>query len=101
MSETGDYVHGEMDVQGQTSTYNWFLKTAAWASILLMAILGYAIFTLTMGVHWMVALPLFVIFSVLCGMVLNLGAGFMLAVAALVFLALFVQFLIFLGSALI
>jgi hypothetical protein len=101
MGETTDYVRGEMNVEGQTATYKWFVTATAWSSVLLMAILGYAIFTITMGVHWMVALPLFVILSVIAGMVLNLGAGFMLAVAGMVFLALFVQFLIFLGGALI
>ncbi|ACT60617.1 aa3-type cytochrome c oxidase subunit IV [Hirschia baltica] len=100
MSETGEYVRGQMDVKSQTATYSGFLKVTAWTSLLLTLILGYATFTLTMGVHWMVAMALFAIVGVIGGMVMGLGGGFLLAVGGLVFLGLFVQVMVSLGGAL-
>lgn len=100
MSETGEYVRGQMDVKSQASTYSAFLKMTAWTSLLLTLILGYAIFTITMGVNWMVAMAIFAVVGVVGGMVMGLGGGFLLAVFGLIIVGVFVQIMISLGGAL-
>lgn len=100
MSETGEYVRGQMDVSSQAATYSAFMKVTAWTSLLLTLILGYAIFTLTMGIHWMVAMGIFAIVGVIGGMVMGLGGGFLLAVFGLVVLGVIVQGFVMLGGAL-
>ncbi len=100
MSETGEYVRGQMDVKSQVSTYSAFLKMTAWTSLLLTLILGYAIFTITMGVNWMVAMAIFAVVGVVGGMVMGLGGGFLLAVFGLIFLGIVVQGFVMLGGAL-
>ncbi len=100
MSETGEYVRGQMDVRSQTATFSAFMKVTAWSCLLLTLILGYATFTLTMGVHWMVAMGLFAIVGVAGSMALGLGGGFLLAVGGLIVLGVFVQIMVSLGGAL-
>ncbi|WP_018997537.1 aa3-type cytochrome c oxidase subunit IV [Hirschia maritima] len=100
MSETSEYVKGEMEIDSQSKMYSAFLKVTAWTSLILILMLGYATFTLTMGMNWMVAMALFAIIGAIGGSMLGLGGGFLLAVFGLIVLGVFVQIMISLGGAL-
>ena len=102
MTDTqGDYVRGSMDVDSQKAMYSGFLTSCAWASLLVIMVVGYATFALTMGVHWMVALGIFAAIGVIAGIVMNLGAAWFFTVIVLAGIALFVQLMITLSGALI
>ena len=102
MSEaSGDYVHGEMEVETQKATFSGFLTLTAWSSLILLMAIGYATFTLTMGVHWMVALGGFALFGVVAGLAMNLGSAWIFTVVVLSLIAIFIQSLVWLGGALL
>ena len=102
MSEaSGDYIRGEMDVKDQEATYAAFMKLFLWSGLILLLAIGYATFTLTMGVHWLPALIGFTVAGGIIGMILNLGAGWLFTLVGLAVTAVFVQVLIWLGGALV
>ncbi len=101
MSEANDYVLGEMDVTSQKAMFSGFLKTTAWASLILIMAIGYATFTLTMGVNWLVALVGFALVGIVGGASMGLGGAWIATVIGLSVLAVFIQVLVMLGSALV
>ena len=101
MSESQDhYVHGQMDVSAHKNMFSGFGKATAWASLILLMSIGYATFTLTMGVNWLVSLVLFALFGLVAGAFMGLGGGWVVMVVGLAISAAFIQLLVTLGGAL-
>ena len=90
---SGEYVHGEMNVDDQKATFSGFLTATAWSSLIILMAVGYATFTITMGVNWLVALVGFALFGIVAGLAMSLGSAWILTVVALCVVALFVQLL--------
>ncbi len=89
-----------MDMSARRGMWRGFGTLIAWGSLLTLLIVGYSTFTLSMGVPWIGALIGFAIFGIAAGMLMNLGGAWIATVISLCVLALFVQVLIWLGSAL-
>lgn len=98
---SGEYVRGEMDIKDQEATFHAFLKVALWSSLIVILGVGYATFTLTMGVHWLPALIGFGLVGVMAGTMLNMGMSWLFTLGGLVALALFIQVLVWLGGAMV
>ncbi len=90
-----------MDMASRRAGWTGFGVLTAWASLILLMAVGYAVFTLTMGVPWIGALIGFAVFGIAAGAAMRLGGGWIATVAGLVVLALVIQGLIWLGSALL
>ena len=95
------YVHGEMDITAQENTWHGFMKVALWASFLIMLVLAYAIFTITMGMHWAVALGLLAIFGVVGGLLMGMGSAWIVTIVGLVIVAVFIEVIIIFAKAVI
>jgi hypothetical protein len=67
--------------------------------MILMIVLGYATFTLTMGVPWIGAMIGFAAFGIIGGLLMNMGGAWIATVVGLCVLGLIIQALIWLGSA--
>lgn len=90
-----------MDMAAKRGMSDAFGHLIVWGSMLILTVVGYAVFTLCMGVPWVGALIGFAIFAVVAGLVLNMGGAWLATVAGLFVLALVVEGLIALGSALL
>jgi hypothetical protein len=90
-----------MDMASRRAGWRGFGMLTAWLSMLILLTVGYATFTLTMGVPWIGALIGFAAFGIIAGMLMNLGGAWIATVIGLSVLALFIQALIWLGSALV
>lgn len=99
MADT-DHVHGEMDVSDHNSTWSMFMTMTTWGSLIIILAVGYATFTLTMGVNWVVALGGFALLGIVAGALMNMGGAWIATVIGLAVLAIFIQILIMLGQAL-
>ena len=66
-----DYVRGEMDITSQESTWKGFMAAFTWSSFIIVLVLAYAIFTITMGMHWMVAMGLLGAAGIIGGLVMG------------------------------
>jgi hypothetical protein len=89
-----------MDMEARRAMWRGFGKNILWQSMILMMVLGYATFTLTMGVPWLGALIGFAAFGIIGGMLMNMGGAWIATVIGLSVVALIIQALVFLGSAL-
>ncbi|MEZ6029575.1 MAG: hypothetical protein R3C46_07460 [Hyphomonadaceae bacterium] len=67
----------------------------------MMMVVGYATFTLTMGVPWIGALIGFAVFGIACGLLMGMGGAWIATVIGLSVLAVFIQILVWLGSLLL
>ena len=90
-----------MAMDARRRLWSQFGVFTAWSSLILLMVIGYATFTLTMGVPWLGALIGFALFGIAAGMLMNLGGAWIATVVALGVLALFIQLLIAIGSALL
>jgi len=90
-----------MDMAARRGMSEFFGHVVTWGSMLLLTVVGYAVFTLCMHITWVAALIGFAVFAVLGGLVLNMGGAWLATVAGLFVLGLLVQGLIALGSALL
>lgn len=99
MSE--DYIRGEMDIEAQKGTWEGFMKVTLWSSFMIVLVLAYAIFTITMGMDWMVALGLLTVVGVAGGLFMGMGSAWIACVIALVGLAVFLQIMIWFAGILI
>ena len=70
-----DYVRGEMDVSEQTRTWEGFMTFTLWGSGLILLIIGYATFTLALGMNWVVALGLCLLLGIGGGMLVGMGGA--------------------------
>ena len=89
-----------MDMDAKRGMWSGFGTFSAWGSLLVMMVVGYATFTLTMGVPWIGAMLGFAAFGILVGLFMNLGGAWIATVIGLCVLGLFIQLMIALGSAL-
>jgi hypothetical protein len=89
-----------MDMVSRRAGWRGFGTLTAWICLLILMVVGYATFTLTMGVPWIGALIGFAVFGIAAGMLMNLGGAWIATVIGLCVLAVFIQILIWLGSAL-
>ncbi len=89
-----------MDMDARRGMWKGFGVFTARSSLLLMMVVGYATFTLTMGIPWIGAMIGFAAFGIICGLLMNMGGAWIATVIGLCILGLFVQLMIALGSAL-
>jgi len=90
-----------MDMAARRGMWKGFGTFTAWGSLLVLIVVGYATFTLTMGVPWIGALIGFAAFGIVAGLLMNMGGAWIATVIGLVVLGLFLQFLIWLGGLLL
>ena len=90
-----------MDMSARRGMWNGFGAFALWGSMLTIIVIGYATFTLTMGVPWIGALIGFAGFGIATGLLMKMGGAWIATVVGLCVLAVFLQALIWLGSALL
>lgn len=90
-----------MDMDARRGMWTGFGHFAAWGSMLVLMVIGYAVFTLTMGVPWIGAMIGFAAFGIIVGLLMNMGGAWIATVIGLCVLGLFIQLMIALGSALI
>ena len=95
---TADYTHGEMDITEQSRTWSGFLKGSMWGGAIIMMIVAYATFTLTMGMPWLIALVLVAGAAIVGGLAMEMGGAWVASVIGLSALAVLVQILIWLFS---
>ena len=95
---TADYTHGEMDITEQSRTWSGFLKGSLWGGAIIMMIVAYATFTLTMGMPWLIALVLVAGAAIVGGLAMDMGGAWVASVIGLAALAVLVQILIWLFS---
>ena len=96
-----EYHHGDMDIHDQEATWHGFTTGVTWGSLILAMILGHAILSIAIGLHWAVSLGLMAIAGVVAGLLLNLGGRWMATLVILLVLGLFVQFMIWLFGVMI
>ena len=99
MSE--DYVRGEMDITSQKNTWDAFQKVTTWSAFIIVLVLAYATFTLTMGMNWLIAMGLLAVAGIIGGFVMSMGSAWIVTVVGLCFLGVFLQILIWLGQAIL
>lgn len=97
MSE--DYVRGEMDISTQESTWTGFMKVTQWTSFIIVLVLAYATFTITMGMHWVVALGLLAIVGIGGGLFMGMGSAWIGTVVGLSVFAVILQMIIMFAKA--
>lgn len=90
-----------MDMGARRGMWKAFGSFAAWASLLIMLVVGYATFTITMHIPWIGALIGFAAFGIVAGLLMNMGGAWIATVIGLGVLALFIQILIWLGGVLL
>lgn len=95
---SNEYTHGEMKIDAQSKMYSAFMKASAWGSLILLIAVGYMVFTLSMGLNWLVSLILCAGAGIAIGMIMGMGGAWIATVIALVGLALVIQLLITLFS---
>lgn len=89
-----------MDMAARRGMWSGFGTLTAWGSLLTLIVVGYATFTITMGVPWIGAMIGFAVFGIAAGMLMKMGGAWIATVVGLCVLGVFVQVLIWLGSAL-
>ena len=91
---TADYTHGEMDVSEQQKTWSGFMKGSLWFGAIVMMVVAYATFTLTMGMPWLVALVLIAGAAIVGGLAMDMGGAWVASVIGLAALAVVIQIII-------
>ena len=89
-----EYTHGEMDINAQSSMYNGFLKASTWGGLLLLISVGYMVFTLSLGMNWLISLVLCAGAGIAVGVGMGMGGAWIATVVAMAGLAIFLQILI-------
>jgi hypothetical protein len=90
-----------MGMDARRGMWRGFGVQVQWWSLILIMVLGYATFTITMGVPWLGALIGFTVFGLIAGMLMNMGGGWIATVIGLFVLGLVVQGFVWLGHVLI
>lgn len=93
---SSEYTHGEMKIDAQSKMYDGFMKASAWGALILLISVGYMVFSLSMGINWLVSLVLCAGAGIAIGMIMGMGGAWIATVVALAGLAIFIQLLIFL-----
>jgi hypothetical protein len=89
-----------MDMSARRAGWKGFGALIAWLSLLILIVVGYSTFTLTMGVPWVGAMIAFAAFGIVAGLLMNLGGAWIATVVGLCVLGVFIEILVWLGSAL-
>ena len=90
-----------MDMGARRGMWKAFGSFSAWGSLLVMLVVGYATFTITMHIPWIGALIGFAVFGIAAGLLMNMGGAWVATVIGLAVLAVFIQVLIWLGGLLL
>lgn len=90
-----------MDMAARRAQFDGFFKLVLWMSMLILIVVGYAVFTLTMHVTWVGAMIGFAAFGIIAGLLLNMGGAWIATVVGLCVLGIVIELLIWLGSALL
>lgn len=88
---TTDYQHGEMDIQGQTDTWNGFLVASTWSGLIIILSVAHATFAVAIGMDWMVSLGICAVIGFAAGFFMDLGGRWMATMVGLIVLALIIQ----------
>lgn len=91
---SGEYTRGEMKIDAQSSMYSGFMKASAWGCLILLISVGYMVFTLSMGLNWLVSLIICTGAGIAIGVGMGFGGAWIATVVALAGLALLIQLLI-------
>ncbi len=95
---SGEYTRGEMKIDAQSGMYSGFMKASAWGCLILLIAVGYMVFTLSIGLNWLVSLIICAGAGLAIGVFMGFGGAWIATVIALAGLALIVQLLIALFS---
>jgi hypothetical protein len=90
-----------MDMNARRGMWQGFGTFVMWGSMLILLMVGYATFVITMHVPWIGALIGFAAFGIVAGLLMNMGGAWIATVVGLVVLALFIELLVWLGGVLI
>lgn len=88
-----------MDMSAKRGMWSGFGVFTAWGSLICLMVIGYATFTLTMGIPWIGAMIGFAAFGIIAGLFMNMGGAWIATVIGLCIFGLFVQLMIALGAA--
>ena len=91
---SSDYTRGEMNVDAQKSMYEGTMRAGAWGALITLLMIGYATFTLSMGMNWLIALVICAGGGVVIGLGMGWGGAWVATMIGLSGLAVFVQWLI-------
>ena len=72
---SSEYTHGEMKIDAQSKMYDGFMKASAWGALILLISVGYMVFTLSMGINWLVSLVLCAGAGIAIGMIMGMGGA--------------------------
>ena len=86
-----DFRHDEMDIAEHEQNWQGFKTFVLWGSLITLLSVGYAVFTLALGMNWMVALILLAGSGIVGGLLLGMGSGWVTTVIGLSALAVFIQ----------
>ena len=95
---SSEYTRGEMEIEAQSKMYSGFMKASMWGALILLLAVGYMVFTLSVGMNWLVALILCAGAGIAIGVGMSLGGAWIATVIGLAGLAMVVQLLITLFS---
>lgn len=91
-----DYTRGEMEIEAQSKMFDGAMKAGAWSMIIILMMLAYSTFVLSVGMPWLVALALTAIGGIAVGLIMGYGAAWVATVVALSVLGVFIQLLVWL-----
>lgn len=89
-----NYVRGEMNIAGQKSTWDGFMKAGVWGGFATLLIVAYLTFTLAIGMNWLVSLVLVTGVGLVGGLAMGMGGAWIAVIIGLAALAVFVQIII-------
>jgi|TARA_Y100001947_G_scaffold158020_1_gene169842 hypothetical protein len=95
---SSEYTRGEMKIEAQSKMYSGFMKASMWGAIILLIAVGYMVFTLSVGMNWLIALILCAGAGIAIGVGMGFGGAWIATIIGLAGLALIVQLLITLFS---
>jgi len=91
-----DYTRGEMEIEAQSKMFDGTMKAGAWSMIIILMMLAYSTFVLSLGMPWLVALGLTAIGGIAVGLIMGYGAAWVATVIALSVLGVVIQVLVML-----
>lgn len=95
---SSEYTRGEMEISAQSKMYSSFMKAGAWGSLILLISVGYMVFTLSLGMNWLVSLIVCAGAGLAIGVGMGFGGAWIATVIGLAGLALVIQLLVTLFS---
>ncbi|MAN72599.1 MAG: aa3-type cytochrome c oxidase subunit IV [Henriciella sp.] len=95
---SSEYTRGEMEIESQSKMYSAFMKAGMWGAVILLISVGYMVFTLSVGMNWLVALILCAGAGLAIGVGMGFGGAWIATIIGLAGLALIIQLLVTLFS---